>query len=243
MSKSLQICCNEGYLFNFTLCIYYFYCSGKPLNELVEDFDKMSPKHDIGLFLNLTGHADSNPGILMGKMFDYRIHLDFDNDVVNSVAAVVHCVSTACMFYEHEKALEWVELVKSNDLFLLNLVSHANFIFYECLLYAALARNNGCIKKHKERIDKGITLHDRWSKSCRDNFQNKLLLLKAEIEAIEGNEQAIELCEEAISLSKKHGFMQEEALAYERAGIYPLDKNAVDGAYQHLFQSCFSYRH
>ena len=88
--KSLEVGCNESSRFNFSVFLFYSFCSGKPLNELVEDFDRMSTKvHDIGLsakvlhqsFLNITGHADGNPGLLIGTMFDYRIHLDFDNDL------------------------------------------------------------------------------------------------------------------------------------------------------------------
>jgi len=161
--------------------------------------------------------------------------------VAISVTALVRCVSAAYVFYEYEKALEWVELIKSKEKDLRSFLFYTNFILYECLLYTALARNNGRIKKYKERIENGKTLCYRWSKSCPDNFQNKLLLLKAEIAASERNKQAIELYKEAISSSKKYGFIQEEALACERAGIYLLDKNVVHGAYQYLLQSYFSY--
>ena len=118
---------------------------------------------------------------------------------------------------------------------------HANFIFYEFLLYTALERNNRCIKKYEERINNGITLYKRWSKSCPENFLNKLLLLEAEIAAIEGNQQSIDLYKEAISSSHKYGFTQEEALACERAGVYLLEKNLVEGAYKFFLQSYLSY--
>merc|ERR1712232_402581 len=46
---------------------------------------------------------------------------------------------------------------------------------------------------------------------------------------------------DAISLSKKYGFIHEEALACERAGLFLLQQNVVDSAYKFLLQSYISY--
>jgi hypothetical protein len=60
---------------------------------------------------------------------------------------------------------------------------------------------------------------------CPANYKNKAVLLKAEIETLEGNTASsdiIALYEESARLAKEEGFVHEQALALEKAGYHVL---------------------
>merc|ERR1711862_737177 len=133
----------------------------------------------------------------------------------------------AYIFYQYEKALEWVEKVKTFEKLIVNSAYHTFFIFYELLLYVALARNKTCIKKYNDRIVNGLNLYRKWSKSCPENFLNKHLLLEAEVTSVydEDLKNVFLRYDNAISLSRKSGFINETALACERASIFCLSSD------------------
>ena len=85
--------------------------------------------------------------------------------------------------FVHEKAVEWVELIKIKEDNLCSFRIHTDFVFHECLLYATLARSNAWFKKHEERIDDGTSMCHIWSMSCPDIILNKFLSLEAKIDA------------------------------------------------------------
>jgi len=94
--------------------------------------------------------------------------------------------------------------------------------------YAALARAAGCdmaSAEERPRHLQALAAHHRqialWAKNCPATFANRAALVGAEIARLEGRElDAERLYEQAIRLARKHGFVQNEGLAYEVAARF-----------------------
>ncbi|MGV2293596.1 PAS domain S-box protein [Trinickia sp. YCB016] len=92
-------------------------------------------------------------------------------------------------------------------------------------LYAALSRAARCepmgpdmYSKHRE----ALSAHDKqlraWTENCPQNFEDRALMVGAEIARIEGRlPEAMDLYEQAIRRARSNGFVHNEALSYELA--------------------------
>ena len=59
------------------------------------------------------------------------------------------------------------------------------------------------------------------SQYAPENYTNKVILLDAELAVVRNDMHKYKACfKDAITLSRKHGFIHEEALAYEREGLF-----------------------
>ncbi len=98
-----------------------------------------------------------------------------------------------------------------------------DYFYYTALTMAALYEN-GSSREQSEWHERLIThrkqLH-AWAENGPATFGDKLALVSAEIARLEGRERdAMHLYEEAIQLSRKHGFVQNEGLAQEVAARF-----------------------
>ena len=104
------------------------------------------------------------------------------------------------------------------------------FALYEGLVHIELCKtseNNDYIK----RIESSIDLFRKWSKSCPQNFSNKLALLEAEYLALKNDssdERIVQAYNKAINLSKQNNFINETAISCEKAGSYLLSSKSAD---------------
>jgi predicted ATPase/transcriptional regulator with GAF, ATPase, and Fis domain len=95
--------------------------------------------------------------------------------------------------------------------------------FYGALSHAACCDGKFPVQ-YREHVD-ALTAHHRqlgqWAENCRENFENRALLVGAEIARIEGRElDAERLYEAAIQSARKSEFVQNEALASELAACF-----------------------
>ncbi len=116
--------------------------------------------------------------------------------------------------------------------------------------YAAIA--------HLGAIEKGVTpdrntthieiinVHRKqlqlWSDNCLENFENRIALVDAGIASLEGRDlDAERLYELSIRSSRQNGFIQNEALALERASRFYLARGFKDIADMYLFRAREGY--
>ena len=95
--------------------------------------------------------------------------------------------------------------------------------------YAALSRaaaSDDASGDERRRHVEALSAHHRqlqiWAETCPENFENRAALVGAEIARIDGRVlPAEQLYEQAIRSARANGFVQNEAIAYERAsGFY-----------------------
>ncbi len=82
-----------------------------------------------------------------------------------------------------------------------------------------------------------------WAHLAPENHLHKFLLVRAELEGLDGNElEAINLYEKAIAHAKKSGYVQEEALANEQAAKFHLAHGRKNIASTYLRQAWLCYK-
>lgn len=94
-----------------------------------------------------------------------------------------------------------------------------------------LARADGAKDNWIEIATKNIAKLKNFSQYAPENYTNKVILLEAELAVVRNDMQKAKAhFEDAITLSKKHGFIHEEALACEREGLFFLKTESLDAA-------------
>ncbi|TDW37004.1 PAS domain S-box-containing protein [Rhizobium azibense] len=94
--------------------------------------------------------------------------------------------------------------------------------------YGALARAACCdspVAEQRARHTEALVAHHRqlqiYAKHCPENFENRAVLVGAEIARLEGRDiDAVRLYEQAIRSARANGFIHHEALAYELAARF-----------------------
>jgi PAS domain S-box-containing protein len=103
------------------------------------------------------------------------------------------------------------------------MIEEAEYHFYSALSRAASC--DSTTPEEREQHLAALAPHQRqlesWAANCPENFENRAALVGAEIARIEGHDlEAMRLYEEAIRSSRANGFVNNEALAYERASSF-----------------------
>ncbi|HEY6344756.1 MAG TPA: hypothetical protein VIY49_24940 [Bryobacteraceae bacterium] len=99
----------------------------------------------------------------------------------------------------------------------------AEYEFYSGLCRAALCDSTSPDERvqHLEALAQHQRQLEVWAENCPDNFENRAALVGAEIARIESRDiEAMRLYEKAIHSSRANGFVNNEALAYERASAF-----------------------
>ena len=113
------------------------------------------------------------------------------------------------------------------------------FYFFDGLVSLAFARNGVDQGRHLKNVEENIVKLKCLCDNAPQNYQNKVCLLEAELAAVRKNQLDATLQYQlAISLSNKNGFLSEEAISLERAGIYYLEINSHIKA-RDLFLKCY----
>jgi PAS domain S-box-containing protein len=94
--------------------------------------------------------------------------------------------------------------------------------------YGALSHAESCdgasaeaYQQHFQALNAHQRQLDIWAEHCPDNFENRAALVGAEIARIQSRDlDAMRLYEKAIQSSRENGFVNNEALAYERASAF-----------------------
>ena len=123
-------------------------------------------------------------------------------------------------------------------------IEEAEYDFYAALAHAAAADASSAqdAEQHLQALSKH---HERivvWAQNCPENFANRQALVGAEISRLKGREmEAQKLYEDAVRLSRKHGFLQNEALANELAGKFYAARGLETAAEAHLLKARDGY--
>ena len=102
------------------------------------------------------------------------------------------------------------------------MIEEAEYHFYSALTRAASCDSAAaCELQHLEALAAHERLLEIWAENCPENFENRAALVGAEIARIEKRDlDAMRLYEKAVQSSRTNGFINNEALAYERASDF-----------------------
>jgi signal transduction histidine kinase len=119
-------------------------------------------------------------------------------------------------------------------------IEEAEYDFYAALTHAAAAGRGAPLEREKH-LQTLLSHYARvwvWASNCPENFDNRKALIGAEIARIQGHPlEAESSYEDAIRLARRHGFVQNEALASELAGQFYAARGLETSANAHLAQA------
>ena len=119
--------------------------------------------------------------------------------------------------------------------------SYVSEIFYSGLIAVQMAKRNDP-GEWKEIIAESIATFTSWTATSKTNFRHKLRLLEAENLYYLSNDRdaAAVAFQDAITLAGERGFINDQALASERAGMFYTEMGDSPTASQH-FQNAHTY--
>lgn len=229
-----------------SMLVAYVYCTisltcGKPLDTLLNDMEFYTKqmlefkqflvhamcKPCYQAALNLAGKSP-NPTRLVGAVMDEDRLLENDEKYSKAEAVLSYLYRMWLEYLFGEYELSW-ETRKKNEAMNTDVVRSLYPSLIVCALYgfltaAALARAEASTE-YFEVIEETMTQMEVWSMETEWNCQNKLELMKAEYAYLKQDiALAAKSYEKAIDLSAKYLFVHEEALAFERFGIFHLER-------------------
>ncbi len=153
---------------------------------------------------------------------------------------------TGMVHYHFGQFKEALKYIRESDLLIagysqLSVPEH--YFYYSLILLANYPdfsleekkRSWEILKNNRDRLQK-------LSEACPINFLEKYYLVAAEMAVVTGNVlEAMNLFEDAISAVQNNHFVQNEALIFERAGLYFLSKKKKTIAKAYLRESYYSY--
>ena len=228
--------CAHRYCFH---CFFLGHALG-PLEECFNDYARQMKAYKqenllisfkvLGqLIHNLTGRSE-DPSILKGDITDVDAALKEAYDLHISLIAIAclqFSANTAYMFGDYERAGDIAETCRS--IMTGTLASSFWFNVLQCymngLIAIALVRTRTPDVKKNLRIGRASCKQmSKWANSCPSNFWHKKKLLEAELSGTKdpatNSVTVLALYDEAIEAASHEGFIQEEALACERASEY-----------------------
>jgi len=177
--------------------------------------------------LNLRGQAD-DPTRLVGPRYDETQMLPQHMEANNLLAVFRLYLNRAFLEYlfgQPASALESVTLAAQYVQAAVGMFEATLLCFYDSLIRLAVAAGAASEARasHLEKVSTNQKQLHRWAQVAPMNFLHKFHLVEAERARIEGRAaEAREQYDAAIALAQQHGYLNDEALAYELAGQFYL---------------------
>lgn len=174
--------------------------------------------------LNLT-ESRGSPWVLTGDAFDEAVPISA-NDITTFYCLYLCRGMLEYWFGQHEEAEKTMSAAMGTLAGAIGLAGVPIVYFYDCLSKLAVLplRSEEEQKQLWVEIDSSLAKLKIRAKHCPANHQHKALLVEAERQRVLGGRswEVLDLYEQAIRLAGQNGYLQEEAMANEKAGIFAL---------------------
>jgi len=222
-------------------CMHRFFV-GDPLGVVIQDFqnydglllnkikqpqivDQHRAWHQLAL--NFVGLGENMP-FLVGTAIDEFEMLPTFLAEKNGIPSYYTCTAKGMshyFFYDYKEAIPAFEQAIPFARSIVSAYGFALHNFYQSLACLGLCRSlpKSSHQIYLKQVAKNQNKMRRWAKHCPMNFQHKYELVEAERYALLGKQiEAMAYYDRAIKGARKNEYIQEEALANERAGKFHL---------------------
>jgi predicted ATPase/class 3 adenylate cyclase len=176
--------------------------------------------------LNLMGRGNPQPWVLEGDQFNESQELprlEAGRDKTGLAQIFLYKTMLGYLFGLADEALEYMARVEPVLDGLNGLIQQPVFFFYQALLLLEVAHQRPRSERRalvRQALRAQARL-ERWCRHAPANSRHKLSLLEAERAWVEARPlEALEHYEQAINAAREAGFLHEQALAMERAGLF-----------------------
>ena len=247
--------------YSSTVLMLYYQSMGKKLDDIIieiDDYLKFARRVDdrFGIDFLFTGQAfhqalksiTNNPCSLNNDDYNEDRDLIEYKKRKNDTLLYHFYFWKGILYFLHGKNNEAYETFNEGKKYERGanlLPSTSDFLFYYLLVQAALYPDYKGLKRKLiwRSLIKGRERIKKCTKSCRENFQHKYLLIAAEVARLQGKFlDAESLYGQAIIEARERGFIHHEAMACERAALFFLARSVDLAAkgYMSAAHSCFS---
>ena len=247
-----------GYALN--ALVIYKYLSGIFLPHILRDADSNLPyltqtqspiiyltllvKYSINA---LSGNSSDLALLQSQEMTEEELLKNINEAETDHVKHWYHILKMQLLYLakKYDSALSHISMSEKSLVGAAGIFSTAEHYLYESLICSALFKSASDIDKniYKEKIEKNVEKFKKWAASCPDNFIHKYYLLEAELAKIKNisMDKILEMYDLSISAAYNHGFIQDEAIANERAGLYLKDSGKDILSKSYIRQSALTY--
>nr|WP_228061671.1 ATP-binding sensor histidine kinase [Phormidium sp. LEGE 05292] len=237
------------------------YWSGRELSELAEEMEVYGQaidqlKQELTLqyhqcyqqtILNLLGQSEV-PYNLQGKVFNASsvlTHWQKTNNQMGLFHLFLNQAILSYLFGQYEQAATQsaaAEQYKDGGIGQFVIAIH---VFYDALIHLARYKNVSPEQQSaiREQVNDDLAKLQNWASYAPFNHQHRSFFVEAEMERIWGKKaEAIDLYDRAITVAKKNGYVQEEALGNELAAKFYLEwgKEKVAAGYMQEAYYCYA---
>jgi len=174
----------------------------------------------VSKLIHFSGHQSSEAGILVDQKILVQLCLR-ENNFRYACYSYILLGMVEYIFGNYELAAEMLQKRWDMEKKTSKMPGYRGLAtFYECLICVAMAR-----KQEKDKwVSRAGTARSKleeFSKYGEINYENKCLLLQAEMFDVEGHsENASNMYDAAIAAAERNDFIHEQAIANERAGDF-----------------------
>ncbi|MEO1052918.1 MAG: ATP-binding sensor histidine kinase [Bacteroidota bacterium] len=181
--------------------------------------------------LNLTSEVE-NPTELVGEAYNAQTTITEEYAAINKTALFyveMNRMILKFLFGDYREAAEiGAKLEKKVDT-LIGTVFIPLLSFYNGLAISAQAAitNSAERKKALSKVNAAAKKMKKWSQSSPANYLHKYQLLQAEVYRLKNDAENARLWyDKAIVSAENHGYVNEQAIAYERAALYLMENKS-----------------
>jgi class 3 adenylate cyclase len=179
--------------------------------------------------------------------FDEEAHVALWTERDRMALAYYYKYRSLKQFMAHDFAgcLQSAQVIDDNFNTVMGMAFSAYYLPYQSLSLIALAPGMsrrqrwqaiGRVRRNQRRLK-------RWSRHAPENYLHKFTLVDAALARLRGRHvEAAQGYEQAIQLARKHGAMQDEAMAHELAGEFQLSRGQETAGRAHLMEARSIYR-
>jgi predicted ATPase/signal transduction histidine kinase len=195
--------------------------------------------------LNLTEEVET-PWELRGEVYDeevqFRAHEE-DGDRMAMANAYLNKVMLCVFFGRYAEGAQAADAFEDYASSVLSQHDQPTFHFYAALarLRAADLEDAGSVERALELGLPDLERLEGWAVHCPENYAHKATLVAAEVARLRAPESARDLYDRALQLAREHDFFSEEALAFELAGRYNVERGLTDAARHYLRDAHYAY--
>jgi predicted ATPase/serine phosphatase RsbU (regulator of sigma subunit)/tRNA A-37 threonylcarbamoyl transferase component Bud32 len=218
-------------------------------NEAIAGLKQETPLHWQEIYrqavLNLMGRAEGSPTQLVGESYNEAkmlpLHLEANDRTVLS-HFYLNKIILYYMFEEYAQAVENASLAEPYLDGAVGLLVTPVFYFYDSLAKLAVYSDSANPEQILDKVTANQEKMKTWAHHAPDNFQHKYDLVEAEKARVLGKVvEAMACYDKAIQGARKHEYLQEEALAYERAADFYLALGREEIAQTYMTRAHYGY--
>ncbi|MEA5569516.1 protein kinase domain-containing protein [Calothrix sp. UHCC 0171] len=189
-----------------------------------------------------------NPCILQGEACDENKLLPILQSA-NEIEGLFHFYLNKLIlcyaFYDYKQALEMANQTRKYLTGGLSFSSVPVFYFYDSLaILANYQQDNSEIEYLLAQVSENQIILQKWAENAPMNYQHKYDLIVAEKCRVLGHKyQAMDYYDRAIALAQENGYIQDVALANERAGQFYLALSKPKIAQAYIWEAYNRYMH